>query len=534
MIRRLAASIPGVDRRQLDTLVDTYRKVGTYAASHHTPSGYTPRMQLLLYGFMGALVGQALIEEAPLMVFATIAHSMTLFLVGMAATVEAGPVLFDPGEVDVLLHRPIAPATLLAAKSVEMLRLTLGLALAINVFPILLGPFVADARWWVPLVHLATVVLMCVFICAGVVFVYGAVIKVFGKDRFETIATWAQIGISIILLGGYQIAPHVISRMPASAANVHDTAYLMVVPSTWFAGLDVALAGRSARTADVVLGGTAVVVTLVLAALAFVRLAPAYGEALPELASGRNERRAPKRVGIGPVARLWTRGPVERAAYRLAIAHLARDRATKLQVYPGILMLAVFPLITIGQPDSAFTRLLLAGAMMMAAVAPLQAMEALRFSDQPHAADIFFISPNPDAAGLFHGVRKACVLRLFPLCAVLPIAMFYLAHPDLLATALRWALPVIAVTPLVSLLPAVWGFVPLATPRIAGMRQASTMTLWMTVNSGMMALMAIVWLTDWLGVFWYFLALEATAAATGYVLAGRALHFLPLEARVVE
>ena len=80
-----------------------------------------------MYMFVGLMTGIAVLStRLDVFTYTILVHSMTFFVVGMAVTSESGDILFNTNESDVLVHRPIHPRTLLLAKSINLIILTLG------------------------------------------------------------------------------------------------------------------------------------------------------------------------------------------------------------------------------------------------------------------------------------------------------------------------------------------------------------------------------------------------------------------------
>ena len=424
-----------VDRAQVRALLVAYwrmaqRGPAANALAGGREQGHGLLVACLLYGVMGALTGAATLGSGPFL-FGFVLHGFTLFAVGLALTVESGDVLFSGTESDVLGPHPVSPATLLLAKSVHLYAFGLVLALSINAVPVLLAPWVKGAKPWFLPAHLLAVMVLLAFACAAVVFVYGAVARLVGREKFESVITWAQVGTSIVFVVGLQLFPRMLQRVDGSPL---PGTLLLLSPPGWFAALGSLLGGAGGPEC-LLPASVGVCLTATLAWSAVRKLSGGYAEVLaasaPAWARGRGSGRSrgPGRPGF--LVRFWLANPVQHAAYSLAVAYMARDRETKQRLYPSLASLLVVPLMTLvdsgrGRFSSAFFCLLGLG---MVALLSVSVVETLRLSSRPEAADTFRAAPLATSADVFHGVRKAALVRVALPAGVAMVALIGFAVP---------------------------------------------------------------------------------------------------------
>src|SRR5436190_855692 len=155
-----------IDRVQLRALLKCYWRLSTRGrVARAMGRGGKPRgliFVLVMYLIVGFMTSMIAFSPIDLFTYAIIVHSMTFFVVGMAVTSESGDILFNANESDVLVHRPIHPRTLLLAKSINLIAFTLILAGALNLFPTFFGLAARGAMSWFPIVHVVSMILLCV------------------------------------------------------------------------------------------------------------------------------------------------------------------------------------------------------------------------------------------------------------------------------------------------------------------------------------------------------------------------------------
>jgi len=459
-------------------LVATLRRAtrATQTAGHQgQPRGLG--FMVILYGFMGFCFGMLPFVGADVFTFGLMVWAATLMMCSMTLVSESSTLLFDPRDHDVLGHRPIHPRTLLAARTLGLLALTLVLGLSLNLVPMITGAFARGARPWFPLAHLATLLVLALFCAGGVVFVYSLLARTVSRRTFDAIASWTQVAVSVLLILSYQLVPRLMDRIDTFRL---DSAHpgLLLLPPTWFAALAMVLMGADTGARALALGGVAVASTVALAWSANRYLAAGYARQVAALGETRAAARPvhPARAGAitpardGALLRSLVPDPVERAAFRLARAYLARDRDMRMRIYPSLALVAVFPVLAILDAD----RTARFGAIMtvfMVGTLPVTAMMTFKMSPHYEAAELFLYAPLRGTASLFHGVRKAMLLLLALPGLAVSGAILWFGSSDHHGFLL--ALPALMAVPTLSLLDGLAGdYLPLSIAPTGGRQGA--------------------------------------------------------------
>ena len=320
------------DWRQLRVLLAAILKSRTRTRSRFGRTG-RPRgliFQVAMYAVMGGLAGAIAFLGVDLFSYELVMFGLTLFISGLAMVAESGELLFGANEFDVLGHRPIGARTMLLARSLALFTLTALMAVSLNLGPLVFGLWIAGVHPWFPLVHLLTVLLLSLFCAAAVVFAYALLTRLVGRERFEGIASWLQLAVTVILILGYQVVPRLIDRTRGVHVRL-DTPWLALFPPAWFAAL-ASLAAGSFQDHELVrvipMAAAALVVTAALAIGAIARLAGDYVRRLTALAerparvhaADPAPRLQPEPAGGGRLGRAGTR----RRDARVRLAGAAR------------------------------------------------------------------------------------------------------------------------------------------------------------------------------------------------------------------
>ncbi len=490
-----------------------------------TPTSVWQKLGLVLffYAVFGAMAAVSL-HHQPLFALSVYLHALTFVFLGMFVAASAGEILFNKEEADILLHRPIAPRTMLWAKIRVLIEVSLWLAGALNLAGFVVGSYTPDGGWLYAPAHAVSTVAEALFCTSCVVLVYQLCLRWAGRERLDGLMTTAQVLMAVVAVVGGQVVPRVMFRLEGVVMFTSKSWWVALLPPAWFAGLDDALAGTHAANswllAAIALAGTVIVVWL-----AFGKLAGGYEhglQAIGETVSRRKPRRAGHRwldllVHTPPLS-WFLREPVTRASFLLTLACLVRDRDVKLRVYPGIAPMMVMPFIFLFQPDhhggGFFGNFGVGFASVYLGILPMLGMSMLQYSQQWAASDIFRAAPMAGPKPLCDGARLAvmCVLAL-PALIVFAVIVG-LAHG--FGSELLLLLPGVISLPVYGLVPCLGGSgVPLSLPTEEA-KSASRGLMMLPVMLISMAVAGIAlwaWQTGW---FWWFILVETALVAVIY------------------
>jgi hypothetical protein len=518
----------GVDRAQLAALLRAIFRVRTRSRMRFGRTG-RPRgliFQIILYGVMGGLTGMIAFLKVDVFTYCTVLGALTLFISGSTMVAESSQLLFSPDEHDILGHRPITPRTLLLARSLALFGLTAMITLSLNLAPMFFGLWIEGARPWFPIVYMLSMLLIALFCAGSVVFVYVLLTKLVGRERFDSFASWLQLGISIAFILGYQIIPRMIER--ANGVHLSPAAHWVgLLPPAWFAALVTLAAGSpSDKSAPVLLPmvATGVIVTFAIAWAAIVKLSSDYARGLARLQETTMRRparvakvsKAGSRAGVFmPLGRMLMPDPVEWESFQLAAAYMRRDRDVRMRLYPSLATYVVFPIIAFIDPaKGAYLPVI---TIVLAAMLPASCMMTLKMSPQFAASDVFRFAPIRSTAPVFHGVRKAALLFMtLPVLLVSATLLWFALrdHTWLIAT-----LPALVLVPTLSLVEGLAGdYLPLSIPPVTG--RQSAMLIGLYAMSAVLAggISALGWYARKHGWFWPLLGVELVAVAGVHAL----------------
>jgi ABC-2 type transport system permease protein len=482
-------------------------------------------MTLVFYGLFGSFVAFA---RQSVFALSVSLHAATLMFIGMFVASSAGEALFNKEESDILLHRPIEPRSLLWAKVSVMAQIALWLAGTFNLAGFVVGTLISPAKFWFIAAHVISLVLETFFCIGLVVVTYQLCLKWLGRERLDGLLTTAQTLMAMTVVLGSQLAPRYLMQQGTSLNAAMESWWILALPPAWFAGIDDLIAG-SGEKSSLALAACGVVTTTAILWIGFGKLAKEYAAGLQVLNENPSTQSKSVRRGAWlerlvkiPPLRWSLRNSVTRGSFVLSVAYMFRDRETKLRVFPGLAPMLVMPIMILlpqggrANPANGF---LIAFAGTYLGLAPLLALNFLKYSQNWQAADIFRSAPVAGPAALCHGARKAVFFALtLPLFVAFVIILVAMGTP-LMQLALL--LPGLITLPVLSMVPCANGeAVPFSQPSEEA-KSAGRGLQMLVVTFVSMGVAGAAALADTFGFLWFFLIGETIVAAIVYAILQR-------------
>lgn len=380
-------------------------------------------LRLIMYAFVGIMVGQAMLVTSSVLVSMTIVHAFLMVMVAMSLIADYSSILLETTDAAILLPRPVTPRTVLVARLVHVCVYLGTMTLSLALCPMIIGTIKLNALF-LP-VFVVTLIGSVVIVVTVVSMFYLMAARFTDVERFRDLILYAQIGMTVLFIGGYQVLPRLINMRSLRNVNIEGRLWTYFFPPAWLAGpLD--LAAGNWRTPQLILTGLACLIPAVSFGLVVRVLAPGFHRLLarPEQArpaarpigGGSSVRSAIVRV----LGRAVARDRIERAAFELIWQVSSRDRQFKLRTYPGVAFALIFGLayafsnvkggFVEGLASLAQTQKHLLLLYMACVMAP-SAMIHLRFSDQYQAAWIFRSLPVARPGQIMSAGLKVVFIR---------------------------------------------------------------------------------------------------------------------------
>jgi hypothetical protein len=266
----------------------------------------------------------------------------TMFLLFITIMAEAATSLVNPSEVSTLAHQPINGPTYSAARLTHLILLVAYYVPALNLAPSLAALALKETEWYYPFTCLMAAFLAGLFVAFLACGIYGWMFRLVPPSRLKNLAVWIQAVILTLfpLLG--QIADKFVHWMKHAE-------FLAWMPPAWF--LFLALLGHRTQMMSpnwqVILAFAIVGLAIALGLRSF---SGDYLLKTAELVHGPsrlNQVSFRSRFVEWISARL-PGTPAGRAAFAFTGKMAARDWHFRRQVYPMVLYIIIFAVITGG------------------------------------------------------------------------------------------------------------------------------------------------------------------------------------------
>jgi hypothetical protein len=421
-------SAVGVQPRQYRLLVELFGQLGERKELLGNLGTDRHAMNLTSLGLLlpGLIVALFAFGPGSLASFNMMTLAMSAMVLVMLLVMEGGNSFFNPAEVAVLAHRPIAGATYFAAKLTYLVVVVFRSAAALNLPSALAGLVKPEARWFYPLTHMVAAWCTGLFLALLVCSLFGVLLRTLPGRRIRAAALWMQLGVTLLPLV-FNLAMRPLRRLLASAGATVEEVDWSFVPLTWFNA--IAVAGQDRPVAALgwpVLAGVAA--SAVIVAFGVRSLSAGYMTRIVGIMrTGRSAAGRRRRSSLaGRSVAALSGGPPGHAAFAFVARMMRRDwQFRRVAVQFGFLLFVFVPAMVLsGRETSPFATETLPPIGLLPVLLALMTLfvcGALSYSDHYKAAWLFRTAPGDGLRCFIRGIYFALWLPFLalPLAAAL-------------------------------------------------------------------------------------------------------------------
>jgi len=416
---------------------------------------------LIMYTFMSGFLSLKLVLDTDPSQTTFLLLSYSMVMTFFAVLMETGHTLVNPEDSEILVFRPLHPKVYFTAKLLNIAFYVFLITLSLGLLPSITGSFqfgYAFGFITFPLLFLANL-----WSTAFVILIYAGLVKILPYQRFKDTLAFVQMGFAFILFFVYNLIPRV-AWQSLNTTQFTKNNWLIIFPSTWFAGLTHALFG-SPNSADWLLASLAIGSFALLILGTFKRLSFSFSQKLLLLQSDTAAEETSLPGKSSPfslleqrLAGFFLRSKEALAGFRLSSLFLKRDRSVKLSIYPllgfplAFLALALFE----NESQSLFTSssfkestIMIHGSIIFLFLMIYSLLKGMTFTSDWEASWIYSVAPLQSPGRLFQGIQFTILLKLMiPFFIVYGIAysLIVSASNGLFFTIQLFALSVLGLT----------------------------------------------------------------------------------------
>ncbi len=377
---------------------------------------------------LSAIVSLTLFLRVDVFMYALAGVGVSMLVVASSVIVEFNEVVFDARDMEAIAPRPVSPRTYSAARFANLLAYVLGMWLALNIFPLIVGAALYDAGWWyAPAYGIASLAADVTTACA-VILAVSAMGRSPRLERWKDLLAWTQV--ALLLIAGYG-AQLLFRRRDYSLElwAAFPPEWIRFLPPAWLAWF-VEQAAVTPTTGTLGVGVMLLALTALACLATVVRLGGLYADVQP---SGSRSReiiiRAPTVGGLSNgLVGVLCRNSAERAGFWLCRTFLARDAGMRMRCLYALN--TVVAVVVLGLGTGQFANplvdrdvdqvLLPLMAVYLTCLAVPVALYNLTFVKDADAAWALFCAPVEPPHGLARGACKALQAYIItPVCVVL-------------------------------------------------------------------------------------------------------------------
>lgn len=368
----------------------------------------------------------------------SIAYAIIIFMIMTSMISDFSSVLLDVRDRSILSTKPIPIKTVNAAKFMHILIYLTYLTIALTMIPLVFGLFKQGILFF--LLTIVQLVFINIFIVVITAILYIAILKFFDGEKLKDIINYVQIGLSLVLMIGYQFLARSFEFADLEIIVDFHWWSIFLIPM-WFAAPYELLLNGDLSLHTILFSMLAVIIPIVSLWI-YIKLIPTFEGSLQKLLNTSKSKKEKKSSIKDLLLMMICRTKEERAFYHFTSLMMKQEREFKLKVYPSLGFSFVIPFIFIfnalrGETVDYAVSMSYLNIYFSTLIIPTTVL-MLGYSSKYKAAWIFKIFPIKDYADLKKGSLKAFLIKLFfPLYFLISIVFCFIYGariiPDLFA-----------------------------------------------------------------------------------------------------
>jgi hypothetical protein len=297
---------------------------------------------LMINTFISVFIGLIMMSDMPAMKAINIVIGINLFMMVSLMISDFSAVLLDVKEKNILLPKPIDSKTFNVAKTTHICIYLIGLALSLNLVPLIIGTMKYKALFFV--IFIIENILSVLIVIAITALLYTLVLKFFDGEKLKDIINYFQIVLAFVFAFGYQLVSRVFNLTSMKSEYVPQM-WHAILPSMWFAAPFGILIDGNKQPFLMFLATLAIIGPIMLMLLYIKIVVPYFEKNLQKLNDngGAISKHSENRKEF--IATLICNDNIEKSMFKFTRNMIATERNLKLKAYPSLAMAAFMPIL---------------------------------------------------------------------------------------------------------------------------------------------------------------------------------------------
>lgn len=374
----------------------------------------------------------------------TLHFSMYMILLSSILISDFTSVLIDVRDNYIILPKPVNDRTVVVARLLHILvhvcKLVLPMCLPGLVFMIFNTGIFGSLLYFI-LIGLIT--LFAIFLINAL---YILILRLTTPGGFQSVISYFQIFIAIVVYGGYQLGVRAIDSTALEDYDITTSRFIWILPSYWFAAAWNGLSTFNMQPSSIIAVALSLLTPFLSIWVVIKYFAPSFNQKL-SLIAGSNAEAAPVQKGkktisttsayASALARLFTKKGPEKMGFLFCWKMTARSKDFKMKVYPGVGYVLVYTIVMFLtskkvsiaslQHNASQGKIVLLSIIYFSSFILLMAITQIAFSEKFKAAWIYFTTPIQSPGNLVRGALKAAMLKFYiPIIVLIAAPALYL------------------------------------------------------------------------------------------------------------
>ena len=375
----------------------------------------------------------------------------TVFFVMLSLTLisDFTSVLVDVRDNFIILPKPINDRTFVVARLLHIFIHVCKIVLPMSLPAVVM--MIVNHGVGAALIFFLLIFLLTAFSIFFINALYLLILKLTTPQRFQSIIGTVQIIFAILMYGGYQIFPRMLSWVNVDELDVSTKAGIGFYPLYWLAQSWNVIHGLGGTGSEVAFAVAGVLFPVLCVVLVVKYLAPSFNRKLSLItATASSEPVSRKRMTVTnkrSYSRFWSRlltgSSPERGSFEFTWKMTSRSRDFKMKVYPSMGYLVVYVFIVVfGDKRFRFNqvrsgladnKVLVISALYFTSLLLTMAVSQMVYSEKFKAGWIYFTRPLANPGLVIAGATKAVIVKFYvPIVIVIAAAGLLVAGPSIL------------------------------------------------------------------------------------------------------
>jgi len=224
----------------------------------------------------------------------TIYFSIYIFMLSSILISDFTSVLIDVRDNYIILPKPVNDRTVVVGRLLHILihitKLMIPMALPGIVF------MVINTSVWGAVLFFVLICLSTFFTIFLINALYILILRLTTPEKFQSVISYFQIFIAIVIYGGYQLGIRAIDNMALAGYDLSNSKYVWIAPSYWFAGAWQGLSTFDMQPQWIIAAALSIITPFASIWIVVRFFAPSFNQKLSQVA-GSNPEATPVKKG---------------------------------------------------------------------------------------------------------------------------------------------------------------------------------------------------------------------------------------------